>query len=500
MARRLAVVASVMLILGLCAPLLAAGQAGAASSTKNQSPWGGFALEDTSPKNLTMAAGSWVVPQVTCRAGETSYAAEWVGLGGDFYSFFQKILGDLGDSKRFEPLYQAGTDTDCSNGKPIYDAWEEVYAPGQDKPSITLKGAVVQPGDTVSVSLSFDAKKHTGTWLVTDSRAGAQVWSRPGSWSSTPAGFHTAECIVEDPLLPKGRAPLADFSTTTFGGCHASSSAGQATVTSATLPGHWSHKTLNMKIGSNVLAVAAYNPLRVVHGSSASPPVLGALYRSEATGFGSAAPATVQYGGDGYSQATGVTWSSWGQSQATGTGTGWYVSADESQDQGSKAPITLVAFGLGTCGAGPAYTRLAWYFPSNGGSFDPSYYLNACTGMITLPPTPTTTTTTEATAAAPCDVNQLATAATAYESANGDPDGSGSIISGYVCDGAYAATSYTPGNDPGTGAAMAFSWNGSAWQVLGEGNLVPPNVGIPSDVYSVLENGMANPTPANVGF
>jgi hypothetical protein len=239
-----------------------------------------------------------------------------------------------------------------------------------------------------------------------------------------------------------------------------------------------------------------------ISNSSSSPPVLGTLYRSEATGFGSAEPATVQYGGDGYSQATGVTWSSWGQSQATGTGTGWYVSADESQDQGSKAPITLVAFGLGTCGAGPAYTRLAWYFPSDGGSFDPNYYLNACTGMITLPPTPTptTTTTTQSTGAAPCDVNQLATAATAYESANGDPDGSGSIISGYVCDGAYAATSYTPGNDPGTGAAMAFSWNGSAWMVLGEGNLVPPNVGIPSDVYSVLENGMANPTPANVGF
>jgi hypothetical protein len=97
-------------------------------------------------------------------------------------------------------------------------------------------------------------------------------------------------------------------------------------------------------------------------------------------------------------------------------------------------------------------------------------------------------------------VNALAQAATAYESSNGDPDGSGSVIDGYVCDGTYAATSYTPGNDPETGASMAFLWSGGAWQAIGEGNIVPPNIGIPADVYSVLENGLANPRPANVPF
>ncbi len=268
--RRLGALACGVVILGACVPLLPTVPAGAASNTKNQTPWAGFTLVDTSPNNMTVTTASWVVPQVTCKSGETSYASEWVGLGGDFFSFFQKILGHLGGTERFEPLYQAGTNTNCSDGKPIYNAWEEIYAPGQDKPQIILKGAVVQRRDLVSVSLSFDAKRHTGTWRMVDSRSGSRAWSHSGAWSDTPAGFHTAECIVEDPLTSKGRAPLANFGMTSFDGCTASSSVGHASVTSATLPGHWTKRALDMKIGSSVLAVARYNPLRVVKSSPAN--------------------------------------------------------------------------------------------------------------------------------------------------------------------------------------------------------------------------------------
>ena len=39
-----------------------------------------------------------------------------------------------------------------------------------------------------------------------------------------------------------------------------------------------------------------------------------------------------------------------------------------------------------------------------------------------------------------------------------------------------------------------------AWQAIGEGNILPPNLGIPADIYSTLESDLASPTPANVPF
>jgi hypothetical protein len=267
------VLASSIVLLDFLVPLTVSSPvpASAASSTGGNS-WGGFALEDTSPNNLTIATGSWVVPTVTCKPGETSYSSEWLGMGGSFVSFFQQVLRGLNDSFDFETLYQAGTDSDCNKGQPDYDAWEEVYAPRKDKPAILIPNAAVQPRDSVAVSLSFNTKKSTGYWVMIDLRAGATAWSHTGTWTKTPGGFHTAECIVEDPLTPKGRAALSDFGMVTFGGCRATSSAGQADVTSATLPGHWSHKTLDIKLGGTVRAVAAYNPLRVVYGAQPSLP------------------------------------------------------------------------------------------------------------------------------------------------------------------------------------------------------------------------------------
>lgn len=120
---------------------------------------------------------------------------------------------------------------------------------------------------------------------------------------------------------------------------------------------------------------------------SASVPTLGTSFAPSMTGFGAVKPATVQYGGDGYSQAQNITWQSWGGAQAIGTGTGWYVPDGQSRDTGSNAPITVVAFNLGTCGGIPAYQSFSWYFPQNGESFNPSYYLNACTGQLIVPTT-----------------------------------------------------------------------------------------------------------------
>jgi len=218
-------------------------------------------------------------------------------------------------------------------------------------------------------------------------------------------------------------------------------------------------------------------------------PTLGVAFHSEATGFGSVEPTSVHYGGDGYSFADHLVWQGWGASSATGTGTGWYVPGTESRDQGMNAPITVVAFALGSCGGVPAYTKFSWYFPKNGENLDASYYLDACTGQLVLPPVnqaPPVSTPIS------CDVQALATAAAAFEQANGDPDGSGSIIHSEVCIDGYAAASFTPGNVPETGATLAFKQQGSGWIMIGEGNILPANLGIPSDVYMQLENTLVS--------
>ena len=57
-----------------------------------------------------------------------------------------------------------------------------------------------------------------------------------------------------------------------FTSCHTTSASGQADLASSTLPSHWTKKTSSIRIGSKVLAVAAYNPLRVMYGTATSLP------------------------------------------------------------------------------------------------------------------------------------------------------------------------------------------------------------------------------------
>jgi hypothetical protein len=118
--------------------------------------------------------------------------------------------------------------------------------------------------------------------------------------------------------------------------------------------------------------------------------------------------------------------------------------------------------------------------------------------------TTTTTTTTlvpSPSSSPPCSADSLAVAARVYEQKNDDPDGTGSQINAVVCLGGYAAASYTPGNDPNTGATMAFKQAGSDWTVLGTGNVLPLNLGIPESVYAQLNQALgSNPSQQSASF
>jgi hypothetical protein len=104
--------------------------------------------------------------------------------------------------------------------------------------------------------------------------------------------------------------------------------------------------------------------------------------RFEGVGFGQPRPTRVFLGGDPTGNISQITWRTWGGSQATGTGTSWYVALNRATDAGSAQLATVVAFNLGTCDGVRAYQAVEWYFPQHGGYFDPDEYMNACTGSF----------------------------------------------------------------------------------------------------------------------
>jgi len=113
----------------------------------------------------------------------------------------------------------------------------------------------------------------------------------------------------------------------------------------------------------------------------------------------------------------------------------------------------------------------------------------------------TSSTAATSMSAPPCTAASLVVAANSYEEKKGNPDGTGSKINAVVCAAGYAAASYTPGNDPNTGATMAFQQSGSGWTVLGTGNILPPDLGIPPATYAQLNQDLgSNPSPEPASF
>jgi len=115
--------------------------------------------------------------------------------------------------------------------------------------------------------------------------------------------------------------------------------------------------------------------------TSASPALPVAVLgqsRGATQGYGSVRPSTISNGGDPTGIVTDVSWTSWGGSQAVGTGTGYYDPPGVPVSNAIKEQATVVAFDLGTCDGRYMYQAIEWYFPASGGSFQPATYLNVC--------------------------------------------------------------------------------------------------------------------------
>jgi Peptidase A4 family len=183
----------------------------AAAASSN---WAGYAVTGST---FTDVKGTWVQPAVTCPAGGGStysaYSAFWVGLGG--YS------GGNGG------LEQIGTESNCLDGQPVYDAWYELLPDGSVQAPLEIS-----PGDTVSAEVSV--ADSTVTLTVADLTNGQTFTTQ-----QTPTTLDTssAEWIAEAPARCFGSRcfalPLANFGTLVFSGSSTTANGHVGTISDA---------------------------------------------------------------------------------------------------------------------------------------------------------------------------------------------------------------------------------------------------------------------------
>ena len=115
--------------------------------------------------------------------------------------------------------------------------------------------------------------------------------------------------------------------------------------------------------------------------ASADPdPTLGQVWSGSQQGYGTVRPTKVFNGGDPTGMIWDITWSSWGDAEATGTGTAYWEAPGATAAESVAKPATIVAYDLGTCNGQLMYQAAKWYFPGQGESFNPLGHYNICTG------------------------------------------------------------------------------------------------------------------------
>jgi hypothetical protein len=165
--------------------------------------WAGY-VKTGPAQSFTGASGTWIVPAVSC-GSEDSASSSWIGVGG----------GTTQDPT----LVQAGTEQDCFNGVPSYDAWWELIP----APSTSASGPIdtgqfpVGPGDQISASVDGSNAVVWNIRIHNDTRG----WTFQTTVGYTSAGG-TAEWIEEAPFTGDtggpcpGQSPLANFGRATF--------------------------------------------------------------------------------------------------------------------------------------------------------------------------------------------------------------------------------------------------------------------------------------------
>jgi hypothetical protein len=163
--------------------------------------------------------------------------------------------------------------------------------------------------------------------------------------------------------------------------CSSGAPAGAPATTSSTTP---AALRVPVSTSSTTTTTAAPTSTSTSTPAPGAQPTLGVTgaFGPAGVGFGQVRPSEISLGGDPTGILTGISWQTWGGSQATGTGTSTYVASGQTVVQGTLETATAVAFDLGTCRGAAAYQQVTWYFPQHGQtpSDNGSSPANACTG------------------------------------------------------------------------------------------------------------------------
>jgi len=157
---------------------------------------------------VTAVSGSWTVPSVT-NVGAESYAAIWVGIGGEFD----------------QTLIQVGTEQNFVNGSATYYAWYEMLPSA----AVIIPSFQVSTGDQIQASVSLIGSNNN-TWSISikDLTNGGNF---QGNFNYASKQL-SAEWIVERPESNGVLTQLANFGTVTFTDCSATLSGKTGSITS----------------------------------------------------------------------------------------------------------------------------------------------------------------------------------------------------------------------------------------------------------------------------
>ncbi|MCL2729812.1 MAG: G1 family endopeptidase [Actinomycetia bacterium] len=153
--------------------------------------WGGYAATGS---GFTPVSAAWTEANATCNSTNDLYAP-WVGIDG------------YGSST----VEQTGVATDCSSGKPVHQAWYEMYP--ASPVYLSLSSYPVSAGDQISASVTY-AGSNKYTLKLADSTRG---WTYTTS-KSLSAQRTSAEVIIESPTGAYPNFGTLNFTSATVNG------------------------------------------------------------------------------------------------------------------------------------------------------------------------------------------------------------------------------------------------------------------------------------------
>ncbi|MFI0899038.1 G1 family glutamic endopeptidase [Streptomyces sp. NPDC020983] len=153
--------------------------------------WGGYAATGS---GFTSVSASWTEANATCNSTDDLYAP-WVGIDG------------YGSST----VEQTGVATDCSSGRPVHQAWYEMYP--ANPVYLSVSSYPVSAGDHITALVTY-AGSNNYTLKLTDSTRG---WTY-STTKSLSARRVSAEVIIESPTGAYPNFGTLNFTSATVNG------------------------------------------------------------------------------------------------------------------------------------------------------------------------------------------------------------------------------------------------------------------------------------------